>query len=822
MARRTSRREKNRVQDLEESCASLRRILGDDETVPTEITFTDGQIVPINTNVYRLKHSGGSTIYQYDVTLEPEILNSRLITILVYSALCPEGGPMSRNEKWQKIIFDGQRIIYSTMEGLDGTYPVKPRKESDKEVIVKITQTRKVEPDDAESLISIYNTAFHKAYHALGLNNFRRKWINENDISRAGNFQIYGGFLPSISSLSGGLSYLLDVATRIDREGTLYDFLRAGIQDESKRVSLQEAARSMQVQTTHRPKKPKTVIVSNILWNQTANNFFFEQENRKTKEKQKISIAEYYRNVYNIECKSDDILIEMVTRQNGVDKSTVFPSSVLKVSGISDAERRAGSTMKEIAQVTRIKPQIRKERLDRFIQELKTNQAAADFLNAWGFEIGESQKIEGRVIQPPTLLFSKRASQEPVRVKINDQLKFQSQWQHSAMYEGVTVKNSILIVASSEKRGQVERDFINNLKKVSEGLAVNLPNIDPRRHCLFVDNTHPNDYCNVIANYFKDCPKEELPTFIFCILPSQDKYRYDKIKHFLSVELGIPSQCVKDQTIFGKANNLSVYTNLAIQMASKLGGVPFRVDVPLGKTMSVGLSLSISRGSAPVCAGTCSFDYGLTHFLSKSKSLQRGENVIPADFLTEFIAEGLDKFNKHNGFYPSHVVVYRDGVSYGQMKKLKEGEVKPIADTIVNVTGVETTSFAFMIAQKHGSIRILREDRPGSYENAGAGTVIVDKIAAKGVAEFYMISHFANQGSASPTRYTIIHHYPLGLSDDKLIELTHFQTIQYPNWNGSIRTPACLMLASRLAEMSKSHLGSDQAKEHLADKLHFL
>jgi hypothetical protein len=110
----------------------------------------------------------------------------------------------------------------------------------------------------------------------------------------------------------------------------------------------------------------------------------------------------------------------------------------------------------------------------------------------------------------------------------------------------------------------------------------------------------------------------------------------------------------------------------------------------------------------------------------------------------------------------------------------------------------------------------------GMISNAGAGTVVTDQIGAKGVAEFYLISHYANQGSASPTRYTIIHHAPAVWKDDELILLSHYQTLQYPNWAGSIRVPACLMLASRLAEFSKTRLGSEPAAPALRPFLHYL
>jgi hypothetical protein len=153
------------------------------------------------------------------------------------------------------------------------------------------------------------------------------------------------------------------------------------------------------------------------------------------------------------------------------------------------------------------------------------------------------------------------------------------------------------------------------------------------------------------------------------------------------------------------------------------------------------------------------------------------------------------------------------------MPRVKSQEVREIAETLASFS--PEISLAFLVAHKHVSIRILLSKKSGPT-NASAGTVVTEGVGAKGVAEFYLISHFANQGSASPTRYTVVHHAPAVWKDDEIVLATHYQTLQYPNWAGSIRVPACLMLAARLAEFSKTHLSSEPAAEQLRQFLHYL
>jgi hypothetical protein len=236
--------------------------------------------------------------------------------------------------------------------------------------------------------------------------------------------------------------------------------------------------------------------------------------------------------------------------------------------------------------------------------------------------------------------------------------------------------------------------------------------------------------------------------------------------------------------------------------------------------MVVGLAIETSRGSAPVAAGVATRDPGLTQYFNDSANAQGSDTLIADHFIRDFMGRALEAFHSYNGEYPIRVVVYRDGVSYGQMPKVKQFEVPPLVETLTSICGREV-SLIFLIAQKHASIRVLRTQGNG-VANAQPGTVVTEGIGVKGVAEFYLISHHANQGSASPTRYTVIHHSPMSWSDDQLIKATHYQTLQYPNWPGGIRIPACLMLAVRLADFSKQHLGSEPAVPHLVNYLHYL
>ena len=794
------RREQN---DTVESGVTLRSTLGDDNTIPKQIQFQSEQTVPIQTNVYSLTLTKQTEIHQYEITLVPEILNQKIVNHFVYSALCPDGGPMGANPKWLKIIYDGNKVLYSTLPDLDGSYPLTQR--DGKEVIVIVKQTKKISSDSAESLLQIYNTAFHKAYRTLGLENFRRKWLNKNDYAKTGSFNITKGILPSISYLSSGLAYIIDVATRIERKGTLYDLLKEGVSNPSRRRHLEEALRSIQIQTAHRP-KPKSVNVSNVLWDEKVHESSFDFIDRKTGVKKTITIAQYYQEVYNHNCPPDDIIVEQISKRKNEKFVDKFPSSVLKAMGITDAERSNGSIMKEIAAHTKIPSDRRKQKLDEFVKQLKEDSNSSKFFEQWGLLIGNNIKTHGKIIRSPQLTFSdKNKDGEFKDITLNDRYSYQQELRNISLVSSPEYNGPCLFIGVDD----IDR-VLDEIKSVSFGLKFKLPKIEK----IQINNSHPNDYCNEVINYINE---RETPCFVVCILPDSSKDRYDGIKRLLTVQLGIPSQCV----VPGPKYNKSVATNIAIQIASKTGGVLCHVStniLPIRNTMLIGLSMTSSKGSPAVCAATATTDRRMTQFYSDSTNTSGHEKVISKDFLEEFLTNSLEKWKEYNGEYPKRIVVYREGVSYGQMPRLKKEEVETIKDLLIEIDS--NISLAYIIAQKRSSIRIMKGEH--NLDNALPGTVVTDEISTHGVAEFYLISHYANQGSASPTRYTIIHQTPDIWKDDQLIKLTHYMTLQYPNWSGSIRIPACLMLASRLAEMSKSHLESQPAADHLKNFLHYL
>lgn len=65
------------------------------------------------------------------------------------------------------------------------------------------------------------------------------------------------------------------------------------------------------------------------------------------------------------------------------------------------------------------------------------------------------------------------------------------------------------------------------------------------------------------------------------VLPSNRKDKYDSIKKFLCVDCPVPSQCVLSRTLGRQQALLTVATKIALQMACKMGGELWSVEIPV-------------------------------------------------------------------------------------------------------------------------------------------------------------------------------------------------------------------------------------------------
>ena len=96
-----------------------------------------------------------------------------------------------------------------------------------------------------------------------------------------------------------------------------------------------------------------------------------------------------------------------------------------------------------------------------------------------------------------------------------------------------------------------------------------------------IDDRQPGAYPNKI----EEIMSKETPQIICCATMNDNSERYAAIKKKCAIDRPTPSQVVCMKSI---KKGLSVVTKIVIQMNSKLGGIPWTVDIHMKGLMVIG------------------------------------------------------------------------------------------------------------------------------------------------------------------------------------------------------------------------------------------
>jgi hypothetical protein len=196
--------------------------------------------------------------------------------------------------------------------------------------------------------------------------------------------------------------------------------------------------------------------------------------------------------------------------------------------------------------------------------------------------------------------------------------------------------------------------------------------------------------------------------------------------------------------------------------------------------MIVGLDLTHpdpGREGQSVAAVVASMDGSLSQF-STSLSAQSKEQDVCQN-LENSMVDLINAFRKRNGTTPKRIIVFRDGVSDSQFQQVVDVEVKAIHEAMAHFALPSTYGLVVIVAQKRHQSRLFynsnnKQSTDGgpykggdgggqaTYVNVCPGVCVdanggVNSIASGVYNEFYLNSHVAIQGTAKPTKYTILY-----------------------------------------------------------------
>ncbi|TFK24642.1 Piwi-domain-containing protein [Coprinopsis marcescibilis] len=311
------------------------------------------------------------------------------------------------------------------------------------------------------------------------------------------------------------------------------------------------------------------------------------------------------------------------------------------------------------------------------------------------------------------------------------------------------------------------------------------------------------------------------PQFFLIVLPDNGSdYIRIASKFFGNYQSpGIATQCVKSGRC--KAARPQYWANVMIQLNAKLGGincVPEAIKLnrasglgdPVSATMVMGADVTHpSPGSGQgddippsFAAVVWSVDlYGMKY--NAKDSIQPGRQEIILD-LKQMVKHALKDFQSIRKKSPAKLIFYRDGVSEGQFKQVKEDEVMAIKGALLELE-ISQCKLTYIIVGKRHHIRfhaVNREFRDPRSENALAGTVVDTVITHPIEFDFYLLSHGGILGTSRPAHYTVLYDEN-GFSADKMQEMSYCLCHGYASATRSVSIPIPVYYADKACEQAR-------------------
>lgn len=170
-------------------------------------------------------------------------------------------------------------------------------------------------------------------------------------------------------------------------------------------------------------------------------------------------------------------------------------------------------------------------------------------------------------------------------VACNESADWTMAFRNKTLYHTVDLGRWLLIMPRDLETDA--NNFFKILQQVARGMGFNIakPRIE-----IIQARPRINDYIDPIQKVVKDSPQ-----LIVLVAPDQSADRYAAIKKELCVRNSIPSQVITRRILThkkGDAGLMSIATKVAIQMSTKIGGLPWMVKLPIKGLMVIGFDVS--------------------------------------------------------------------------------------------------------------------------------------------------------------------------------------------------------------------------------------
>ncbi|XP_076054688.1 argonaute 3 [Oratosquilla oratoria] len=754
---------------------------------------TAGKPFQACSNWIQLSRVSNKAMYEYEVKFDPQIDAKNVRFRLLNSQAEALGSVKS---------FDGVKLwlpirLQREITVLNAEHPL-----THEAVLIKVIYKKCTEMDQC---LHLYNVLFSRIMRILKMARVGRNYYSPGGsiMVPQHKLEIWPGYVTAAQNMEGGVMLCVDVSHRVLRTQTVYEVLKDLCS--AHRAGFKEAALNALIGSCVLTRyNNKSYRIDDILFDQNALSTF-------TTPKGEISYLQYYKESYNITIQDphQPLLLNKIKKVEIQDISTpkflCLVPELCYMTGLTDEMRSDFRVMKDLAQHTQMTPSARQASLRSFVKNVNGNEEACKVLSDWGLILEDtSLELEGRLLPPENILFGSR------EIHGGQGADWSREAGKERVIKPVDLEARRWLVMFSQRDEQRSYKFVDMMYQVtrSMGMQVGEPNM------IRLADDRIETYVSALKQHYHR--NLQMAVIIF---PTQREDRYSAVKKLACAELSLPTQCINSRTI-GQENRLrSVVQKIALQINCKLGGELWALKIPLSGLMVCGIDVyhdPVRRG-ASVVGFVSSMNPTLTQWFSNTSFQNPGEEIVNG--LKISMLESLRHYHRIHHALPRCIVIYRDGVSDGQLHLTEEHEVPQLATIFQDFDAYEP-KMSFVVVQKRINTKIFASLNGRDLSNPGPGSVVDYAITKRNWYDFLLVSQHVRQGTVSPTHYVVVldggH-----LKVDHMQRLTYKLTHLYYNWPGTIRVPAPCQYAHKLAYLIGQNV-KKAAAPGLCDKLFFL
>lgn len=177
----------------------------------------------------------------------------------------------------------------------------------------------------------------------------------------------------------------------------------------------------------------------------------------------------------------------------------------------------------------------------------------------------------------------------------------------------------------------------------------------------------------------------------------------------------------------------------------------------------------------------------------------------------------INAYISRNSKVPKEIIIFQNSCTGDQISLFHEFYIEPLRAKIQEAFNQEIKMTMIMI-------NVKTNERFFANDNRGIGNVEAGTLVSSGLVsinyDFYIVSQRSNRGCSVPNHYKVI--YSDSQIEEGIIqEIAFSQCFNYVNWTGSIKVPAIMQYAKKLAKFNSEVLEPNtQISDGLSSKLY--